>query len=121
MNAAGSGRHDAQASSATIPGTPVPADHDLPEWDRSLARQVATTDASGITHHWNLLDNGPALAAAGVPVRGTVLCVHGNPTWSYLWRRVVNAAPPGWRVIAPDQLGMGYSSEPTGRGGWLTR
>jgi acyl-CoA synthetase (AMP-forming)/AMP-acid ligase II/pimeloyl-ACP methyl ester carboxylesterase len=39
----------------------------------------------------------------------TLLCVHGNPTWSYLWRRLLAAAPAGWRVIAPDQLGMGYS------------
>ena len=38
-----------------------------------------------------------------------MLCLHGNPTWSYLWRRFLAAAPPGWRVIAPDQLGMGWS------------
>jgi acyl-CoA synthetase (AMP-forming)/AMP-acid ligase II/pimeloyl-ACP methyl ester carboxylesterase len=45
---------------------------------------------------------------SGEPV-GTLLCVHGNPTWSYLWRRLVAAPPPGWRVVAPDHLGMGYS------------
>ena len=45
---------------------------------------------------------------AAEPV-GTLLCVHGNPTWSYLWRRLLAAPPPGWRVVAPDQLGMGYS------------
>ena len=38
-----------------------------------------------------------------------MLCLHGNPTWSYLWRRFLAEAPPGWRVIAPDQLGMGWS------------
>ena len=38
-----------------------------------------------------------------------MLCLHGNPTWSYLWRRFLAAAPPGWRVVAPDQLGMGWS------------
>ena len=38
---------------------------------------------------------------------GTLLCVHGNPTWSYLWRRLLAARPPGWRVVAPDQLGHG--------------
>lgn len=57
-----------------------------------------------------MLDSDPA---AG-PERPTLLCVHGNPTWSYLWRRLVAAPPPGWRVVAPDQLGMGYS-ERTGR------
>ena len=49
-----------------------------------------------------MLDHGRA-------VHGTLVCVHGNPTWSYLWRRFVAAAPPGWRVVAVDQLGMGFS------------
>ena len=43
------------------------------------------------------------------PTEGTLLCVHGNPTWSYLWRRFLASAEPGWRVVAVDQLGMGYS------------
>ena len=42
-----------------------------------------------------------------------MLCLHGNPTWSYLWRRFLTAAPPGWRVVAPDQLGMGWSERLT--------
>ncbi len=50
-----------------------------------------------------MLDNG-----VRDPV-GTLLCVHGNPTWSYQWRGLFRSAPPGWRVIAPDHLGMGYS------------
>jgi acyl-coenzyme A synthetase/AMP-(fatty) acid ligase/pimeloyl-ACP methyl ester carboxylesterase len=40
---------------------------------------------------------------------GTVLCVHGNPTWSYTFRSIVSAMSPTWRVVAPDHLGMGYS------------
>ncbi len=41
---------------------------------------------------------------------GTILCVHGNPTWSYLWRELLAAgADAGWRVIAIDQLEMGFS------------
>jgi acyl-coenzyme A synthetase/AMP-(fatty) acid ligase/pimeloyl-ACP methyl ester carboxylesterase len=39
----------------------------------------------------------------------TLLCVHGNPTWSYLWRRLLASAPPTVRVVAMDQLDMGYS------------
>ncbi len=38
-----------------------------------------------------------------------MLCVHGNPTWSYLWRRVLATAPADVRVIAVDHLDMGYS------------
>jgi olefin beta-lactone synthetase len=61
-----------------------------------------------VEHCWHVLDNG-----VREPV-GTLLCVHGNPTWSYLWRRLLAAAPPGWRVVAPDQLGMGWSDRLTG-------
>ncbi len=40
---------------------------------------------------------------------GTIVCVHGNPTWSYLWRSVLAGSGDRYRVIAVDQLGMGYS------------
>ena len=75
----------------------------LPDLDPAWSRQVTVTDATGTPHVWHLLDNGVE------PVHGTLLCVHGNPTWSFLWRRLLAGAPAGWRVIAPDQLGMGYS------------
>src|SRR3954453_10514746 len=37
-----------------------------------------------------------------------VLMLHGNPTWSYLWRKVI-ALLPGCRSVAPDLLGLGFS------------
>lgn len=42
-----------------------------------------------------------------------VVCIHGNPTWSFLWRRVM-AALEGQRLhlLAPDLLGCGRSSKP---------
>nr|WP_139821036.1 alpha/beta fold hydrolase [Krasilnikoviella flava] len=75
------------------------------------------TDARGAS--WHYLDNGPELAARlgpdAEPV-GTALAVHGNPTWSYLWRKLVTDAVdsarrggPAWRVVAVDQLEMGLS------------
>jgi acyl-CoA synthetase (AMP-forming)/AMP-acid ligase II/pimeloyl-ACP methyl ester carboxylesterase len=75
----------------------------LPGVDPAWSRTVTVTDPSGSAHRWHVLDNGAE------PTTGTLLCVHGNPTWSYLWRRMLATAPPGWRVIAPDQLGMGFS------------
>ncbi len=38
-----------------------------------------------------------------------VVMLHGNPTWSFLWRKVI-AALPRHRCIAPDLLGLGLSS-----------
>jgi haloalkane dehalogenase len=37
-----------------------------------------------------------------------VLMVHGNPTWSFLWRKVISLLP-GFRCVAPDLLGLGLS------------
>ncbi len=84
-------------------GDPAVPPAGLPGLDPSWSRTVDVTDGAGRPHRWHVLDNGAA------PSAGTLLCVHGNPTWSYLWRRVLAAAPAGWRVLAPDQLGMGYS------------
>lgn len=41
----------------------------------------------------------------------TVLLLHGNPTWSFLWRRVIERLPH-MRCVAPDLLGFGLSSKP---------
>lgn len=51
--------------------------------------------------------------------RVPVLMLHGNPTWGFLWRKVVAAleiggAPaPGLDLIIPDLAGLGYSSTPS--------
>ncbi len=41
-----------------------------------------------------------------------VLFLHGNPTWSYLWRNIIPYVAPHARVIAPDLIGMGRSDKP---------
>ena len=79
----------------------------MPGVDPAWSRLVPAVDAEGVLRTWHVLDNGVA------PQAGTLLCVHGNPTWSYLWRRFLACAEPGWRVVAVDQLGMGYSERPT--------
>jgi len=85
--------------------------------DPSFSRLVPVPDAaSGVDYTWHVLDNGPRLEALGITPVGTILCVHGNPTWSYLWRSLVSGAMDAamagdvaWRVIAVDQLDMGFS------------
>jgi haloalkane dehalogenase len=58
------------------------------------------------------LDQGPP-----GPEGETVVLLHGEPTWSYLWRKVI---PPlldaGHRCIAPDLPGFGRSDKPTDLG-----
>jgi len=43
-----------------------------------------------------------------------VLLVHGNPTWCFLWRKVIARLKDGGglRLVAPDLLGLGLSDKP---------
>lgn len=52
------------------------------------------------------LDEGPKTARP-------VLLLHGNPTWSFLYRDFVEPLKAaGYRVVAPDCIGSGYSDKP---------
>jgi haloalkane dehalogenase len=42
----------------------------------------------------------------------TVLFLHGNPVWSYIWRKVLPHVSPTARCVAPDLIGMGLSDKP---------
>lgn len=54
------------------------------------------------------VDEGPRGAGR------TWLCLHGQPTWSYLYRRMIPIfTAAGDRVVAPDFLGFGRSDKPT--------
>ncbi len=56
------------------------------------------------------VDVEPESGSGGSPV----LLVHGNPTWSFFWRRLLTALPAaGRRAIAPDHIGMGLSDKPS--------
>ncbi|WP_420835776.1 alpha/beta fold hydrolase [Brachybacterium vulturis] len=81
---------------------------DLPGVDPRLNRTVEVRDHTGEARRWHLLDSGPLLAERGITPRGTLLAVHGNPTYSFLFRSLVRDDIP-WRLIAVDQLEMGYS------------
>jgi haloalkane dehalogenase len=50
----------------------------------------------------------------------TVLCFHGEPDWSYLYRHIAaGLLDSGHRVVAPDLVGFGRSDKPTDRD-WYT-
>lgn len=86
--------------------TPDEAFADLPDFPFA-PHYVEVDDGEGGTLRVHHLDEGPADAAP-------VLLMHGEPSWSYLYRHVI---PPlvaaGHRVVAPDLVGFGRSDKPT--------
>lgn len=115
------------------PARPATTPPQLPEWDPAWSRIVEAETPDG-RHSFHVLDTLAVLREAGLEPEGTILALHGNPTWSYLWRRLARAtvetARSGgrvWRLIAPDQLDMGFSerlahdSAPTPQSGEVRR
>jgi haloalkane dehalogenase len=67
--------------------------------------EVSDPDGGSLRMHY--LDEGPR---DGKPV----VLLHGEPTWSYLYRKMIpGLVEAGHRVIAPDQIGFGRSDKPT--------
>ncbi len=61
-------------------------------------------DRGGLKYHY--LDEG-----SGDPV----IMLHGNPTWSFYYRSLVQALSPDYRTIVPDHIGCGLSDKPDDR------
>jgi haloalkane dehalogenase len=41
-----------------------------------------------------------------------ILFVHGNPTWSFMYRHLIKGLSAGFRCVAPDHIGFGLSDKP---------
>jgi pimeloyl-ACP methyl ester carboxylesterase len=41
-----------------------------------------------------------------------VVMLHGNPSWSFYYRKLIQRLSPNYRCLAPDHIGMGYSDKP---------
>jgi haloalkane dehalogenase len=90
--------------------TPEDRFDDLPEYP--FAPHYVTVEG-GVRMHY--VDEGPP---GGEPV----LLLHGQPTWSYLYRNVISVLTGrGLRVIAPDLVGFGRSDKPTRRTDYTLR
>lgn len=48
----------------------------------------------------------------GAPDAPPIVLVHGNPTWSFLYRKIIPKIAARYRVIAPDHIGFGLSEKP---------
>ncbi len=97
------------AERTTVDATPAVPDADTwRRWglDPSWSQLIDVASHEGGTHRWHVLDSGVPDGDTTAPV---VVCVHGNPTWGYAWATFLRRLHPTYRVIAVDQLGMGYS------------
>ena len=85
--------------------TPETAFADLPDYPWAPHFVSDLPSIAGLRMHH--LDEGPQDAPL------TWLCLHGNPAWSYLYRKMVPVfLAQGHRVVAPDLIGFGKSDKP---------
>jgi haloalkane dehalogenase len=81
---------------------------DLPGYPFA-ANYLQVPDEEGSSLRLHFVDEGPRNGAV-------VLLLHGEPTWSYLYRKMIPVlAAAGLRAVAPDLIGFGKSDKPTER------
>ncbi len=77
---------------------------DLPDWPYEPHYVDDLAGYDGLRMHY--IDEGP-------PDAPVFLCLHGEPTWAYLYRRMIPVfLEAGLRVVAPDFYGFGRSDKP---------
>lgn len=64
-------------------------------------------DRHGLRLHYLDEGNDPAQ-----PPKDPLICVHGNPSWSFLYRTIAKNLSDRCRVIVPDHIGCGLSDKP---------
>ena len=85
--------------------TPEACFENLPDYPWAPHHVSDLPSLAGLRMHY--LDEGPA----GAPL--TYLCLHGNPAWSYIYRKMLPTfLASGARVVAPDLIGFGKSDKP---------
>lgn len=85
--------------------TPEERFHDLPDYP--------------FAPHWTQLESGLRMHHVDEGPRGAdpVLMLHGEPSWSYLYRQMIPVfVDAGLRAVAPDLVGFGKSDKPGSRG-----
>jgi len=85
--------------------TPEERFDDLPGFSCTPSTVDDLNGFEGLRLHY--IDEGPPDAVH------TFLCLHGEPTWSYLYRKMIPVfTSAGHRVVAPDFFGFGRSDKP---------
>ena len=77
----------------------------------SMSRRRSTSSSPPI----RAATSTAAACASTTSTRGEgepVVMVHGNPTWSFYYRELVEALRGSYRTIVPDHIGCGLSDKP---------
>ncbi len=90
-------------------GNQQPAVAAAETFDGTWPFRARFTDVAGFRMHYVDEGAGPE----------TLLLLHGEPTWGYLFRRQIPTWASMARVIAPDHMGFGKSAAPQDRTYWL--
>ena len=89
--------------------TPEERFADLPDWPYEPRYVTVADPIDGTELRVAHVDEGPTDA-------DPILCLHGEPSWSYLYRTMIaGLTAAGHRVVAPDLIGFGRSDKPTER------
>lgn len=88
--------------------TPDDRFDDLPDFPFA-AHYVTVPGGEGVDLRIGYVDEGPRDAAP-------VLLMHGEPSWSYLYRKIIPRLSGEHRVVAPDLVGFGRSDKPADKG-----
>jgi pimeloyl-ACP methyl ester carboxylesterase len=76
---------------------------------------VLTKDFAGLypfTSHFHSIDSSLKLHYVDEGEGEPLVMVHGNPTWSFYFRHLINAFKEDYRVLVPDHIGCGLSDKP---------
>jgi haloalkane dehalogenase len=73
-------------------------------FDSTWPFEALYTEAPGFRMHY--VDEGKG---------ETILALHGEPTWGYLFRNLITALSPRYRLVVPDHMGFGKSDTPQAR------
>jgi haloalkane dehalogenase len=84
----------------------LPNDH----FNGTFPYTPAFTETAGFKMHY--VDEGPRDGEV-------VLCLHGEPSWGYLFRHLIQTLRATHRVVVPDHMGFGKSATPQDRTYWL--
>ena len=89
--------------------TPDSRFDNLPDWAFEPCYTQISDATTGQSLRLACVDEGPRDGP-------TVLLMHGEPTWSYLYRHIIpKLIAVGYRVVAPDLIGFGRSDKPADR------